>query len=95
MIRGSSRMEHPRVVRSIQCITIKPNFQPHFFFCIDDFTAGPPSDGGYEYLLKQWIQSGDPKARRQCKAKKLILNSFFKKKKNFQKTRYHISSRHH
>ena len=45
----------------------KPFFQPHFFF-VDDFTAGPPSDSGYEYLLKQWIQSGDPKARQQCKA---------------------------
>jgi len=29
------------------------------------FTIGPPSDSGYEYLLKQWIQSGDPKAREQ------------------------------
>ena len=44
---------------------------------IDHFTIGPPSDSGYEYLLKQWIQSGDPKARQQCKAVFLILNSVF------------------
>jgi mannosyl-oligosaccharide alpha-1,2-mannosidase len=29
------------------------------------FTSGPPSDSGYEYLLKQWVQSDDPKARQQ------------------------------
>ena len=42
-------------------------FEPIFFLLwIDHFTIGPPSDSGYEYLLKQWIQSGDPKARQQC-----------------------------
>ena len=30
-------------------------------------TIGATTDSGYEYLLKQWIQSGDPKARQQCK----------------------------
>jgi len=29
------------------------------------FTIGATTDSGYEYLLKQWIQSGDPKARQQ------------------------------
>ena len=43
-------------------------FQPlnFFFFSSGRFTSGPPTDSGYEYLLKQWIQSGDPKARQQC-----------------------------
>jgi len=31
----------------------------------EHFTIGATADSGYEYLLKQWIQSGDPKARQQ------------------------------
>ena len=68
MIRGSSRMGHPRVVRFIQMYYYQNHFFNLTFFFVDVFTAGPPSDSGYEYLLKQWIQSGDPKARQQCKA---------------------------
>jgi mannosyl-oligosaccharide alpha-1,2-mannosidase len=48
-------------------------FKPHLFFPVGHFTIGPPTDSGYEYLLKQWIQSGDPKARQQCK---VVLNFF-------------------
>ena len=73
MNSGSSKMGHPRVVSlSFQRIN-KPFFKPlpFFKFWIDHFTIGPPSDSGYEYLLKQWVQSGDPKARQQCK-----INSF-------------------
>jgi mannosyl-oligosaccharide alpha-1,2-mannosidase len=60
---------------------LKIRLKPHLFSPVEHFTIGPPSDSGYEYLLKQWIQSGDPKARQQCKAALylfsfLILNSF-------------------
>ena len=37
-------------------------------------TIGATTDSGYEYLLKQWIQSGDPKARQQCQQ---AFNTFF------------------
>lgn len=30
-------------------------------------TVGAGSDSGYEYLLKQWILTGDMRARKQCK----------------------------
>jgi mannosyl-oligosaccharide alpha-1,2-mannosidase len=57
------------------------HYEPYLFFYVDHFTIGPPSDSGYEYLLKQWLQNGDPKARQQCKAlflfPFLIPNSFF------------------
>jgi mannosyl-oligosaccharide alpha-1,2-mannosidase len=39
-----------------------------FFSSVEHFTIGPPSDSAYEYLLKQWVQNGDPKARQQCKS---------------------------
>ena len=41
--------------------------QPFFFLGHVHITIGATTDSGYEYLLKQWIQSGDPKARQQCK----------------------------
>jgi mannosyl-oligosaccharide alpha-1,2-mannosidase len=54
--------------------------KPHLFF-IEHVTIGATSDSGYEYLLKQWVQSGDPKARQQCTLSKrfhcyprLVLN---------------------
>jgi len=30
------------------------------------FTIGATADSGYEYLLKQWLLSGDVQARDQC-----------------------------
>ena len=45
------------------------DFELHTLPFVDHVTIGPPADSGYEYLLKQWIQSGDPKARQQCKKK--------------------------
>ena len=56
-----------------------------FFLFVAHFTIGPPSDSGYEYLLKQWVQNGDPKARRQCKKQHFLSFSYpklFSKKKN-------------
>lgn len=57
---------------------------PFWTFSVDHFTIGPPSDSAYEYRLKQWIQSGDPKTCQQCKHPVLsflflffILNSTF------------------
>lgn len=35
-------------------------------------TAGSMTDSGYEYLLKQWMISGDLLAKKQCE-KKLLL----------------------
>lgn len=32
----------------------------------DHFTIGANADSGYEYLLKQWLLSGDIQARDQC-----------------------------
>ena len=57
------------------------DFELHTLPFVDHVTIGPPADSGYEYLLKQWIQSGDPKARQQCKKKAslflFIFNSIF------------------
>ena len=36
-------------------------------------TAGSMTDSGYEYLLKQWMISGDVLAKKQCKMKLLLL----------------------
>jgi mannosyl-oligosaccharide alpha-1,2-mannosidase len=40
---------------------------------LEHFTIGATADSGYEYLLKQWVQSGDLKARQQCKQKRSAL----------------------
>ena len=40
-----------------------------FYVFKEHFTIGATADSGYEYLLKQWIQNGDLKARQQCKQK--------------------------
>ena len=49
--------------------------QPFFPLGHVHITIGATTDSGYEYLLKQWIQSGDPKARQQCK--QVFYTSFF------------------
>ena len=83
---------HPRITN----YELKPYHFPNLFFFlllwIDHFTIGPPSDSGYEYLLKQWIQSGDPKARQQCKKTPLFPFLFILKSIFF---RYQIGYRYH
>jgi len=42
----------------------------------EHFTIGATADSGYEYLLKQWVQSGDLKARQQyIKSANGIINN--------------------
>lgn len=43
-------------------------------FRSDHITVGGGSDSGYEYFLKQWVMSGDEKARTQCSSFMFIIH---------------------
>lgn len=43
---------------------------------LEHYTIGATADSGYEYLLKQWIQSGDLKALNQCTFLDTLLTQF-------------------
>ena len=62
------------VSSSQRIITIFQNLSVLFLEHVH-ITIGATTDSGYEYLLKQWVQSGDPKARQQCK--QTFLHFFF------------------
>lgn len=52
-------------------LTVREHFDSRYHAETDNsaahYTVGASADSGYEYLLKQWLLSGDAKARDQCK----------------------------
>ena len=49
------------------------------------------ADSGYEYLLKQWLLSGDMQAREQCEP----IRCFAFPKYNIFSSRYQVCERNH
>lgn len=50
-----------------RCASRLPCSGSNKFAALDHITAGAAVDSGYEYILKQYLLTGDIKARDQCK----------------------------
>lgn len=50
------------LIKSLWSVAVR-----HMTIPIATLSVGGCVDSGYEYLLKQWLQTGDEKAKKQCK----------------------------